>query len=380
MAAEVAGGVKAASLTYHKTAFPDPDPAIKSALTGRTYNLAAQFESMKAIIPVAGVGTRLRPHTYSQPKPLIPVAGKPILGFIIERLEKAGFKEFIFVIGYLGEKIESYVKEHHPGISAQFIVQNKREGLGHAIWLTRDLIAKDEPLFIVLGDTIFEADIESVMQMKTSALGLKKVDDPREFGVAEINDHMQITRVIEKPAIPKSNLALVGLYRIIESEALFGALDKIITNAYKTQGEYHLTDALMLMIQNGIVFTGFKIQNWYDCGKKDILLETNAILLKKSSPPEPKKYQFENTIVIEPVSIADNCSISNSIIGPNVTLGENISVHYSIIRNSIIGNDANIDDVVLHDSVIGSDTFIKGLSQSLNIGDNTEIDLSQSFN
>lgn len=334
---------------------------------------------MKAIIPVAGVGTRLRPHTYSQPKPLIPVAGKPILGFIIERLEKAGFREFIFVIGYLGEKIESYVKENFPEIKAQFVVQNKREGLGHAIWLTRDLIGKDEPLFIVLGDTIFEADLESVMQMQTSALGLKKVDDPRDFGVAEINDDLQITRVIEKPAIPKSNLALVGLYRIIESEALFSALDKIISNAFKTQGEYHLTDALMLMINEGIRFSGFKIQNWYDCGKKEILLETNAILLKKSMPSAPRQYTFENTIIVEPVSIAENCEIKNSIIGPNVTLGENISVNYSIIRNSIIGNDAHIDDVVLHDSVIGSDTFIKGLSQSLNIGDNTEIDLSQSF-
>ena len=173
-------------------------------------------------------------------------------------------------------------------------------------------------------------------------------------------------------------MALVGLYRIIESEALFNALENIITHAYKTQGEYHLTDAIMLMIQQGIQFKGFKIQNWYDCGKKDILLETNAILLKKAATGTAQ-HKYENTIIIEPVSIAGNCNIRNSIIGPNVTLGDNISVNYSIIRNSIIGNDANIDDVVLHDSVIGSDTFIKGLSQSLNIGDNTEIDLSQSF-
>jgi len=205
------------------------------------------------------------------------------------------------------------------------------------------------------------------------------VDDPREFGVAEVDDDFNILRVIEKPSIPKSNLALVGLYKIKESEQLFIALEQIIKNAFKTQGEYHLTDALMLMIQQGIVFKGFKIQNWYDCGKKDILLETNAILLKKLHPPQNNSWPYQNTIIIEPVSIASNCIIKNSIIGPNVTLGENTIVNYSIVRNSIIGNDATIDDVVLHDSVIGSDTFIKGLSQSLNIGDNTEIDLSQSY-
>ena len=334
---------------------------------------------MKAIIPVAGVGTRLRPHTYSQPKPLIPVAGKPILGFIIDRMVKAGFTEFIFVIGYLGEKIEAFVKENYPHLTTHFVIQNKREGLGHAIYLTREFIHPKEELFIVLGDTIFEADIESVLQLPTSALGLKKVDDPREFGVAEVDDEFTITRVIEKPAIPKSNLALVGLYKIKESEELFIALEQIIKHAFKTQGEYHLTDALMLMIQQGIKFKGFKIQNWYDCGKKDILLETNAILLKKLHPPQNVSYPYQNTIIIEPVSIAANCAIKNSIIGPNVTLGENTIVNYSIIRNSIIGNDATIDDVVLHDSVIGSDTFIKGLSQSLNIGDNTEIDLSRSY-
>ena len=334
---------------------------------------------MKAIIPVAGVGTRLRPHTYSQPKPLIPVAGKPILGFIIDRMAKAGFTEFVFVIGYLGEKIEAFVKENYPHLTTHFVIQNKREGLGHAIYLTREFIAPKEELFIVLGDTIFEADIESVMQLPTSALGLKKVDDPREFGVAEVDDDFNILRVIEKPSIPKSNLALVGLYKIKESEQLFIALEQIIKHAFKTQGEYHLTDALMLMIQQGIVFKGFKIQNWYDCGKKDILLETNAILLKKLHPPQNITWPYQNTIIIEPVSIAANCVIKNSIIGPNVTLGENTIVNYSIVRNSIIGNDATIDDVVLHDSVIGSDTFIKGLSQSLNIGDNTEIDLSQSY-
>lgn len=334
---------------------------------------------MKAIIPVAGVGTRLRPHTYSQPKPLIPVAGKPILGFIIERLEKAGFNEFIFVIGYLGEKIEEFVTETYPNLITHFVIQQTREGLGHAIYLCKDYIKKDEPIFIALGDTIFEADIEAVINMETSSLGLKKVDDPRDFGVAEIDENNRILKVIEKPNIPKSNLALVGLYRIKESHLLFTALENNMFHQLRTQGEFHLTDALMQLINDGIDFRAFKVQNWYDCGKKEILLETNAILLKKNAAAFSYENKFENSIIISPVSIAEGCEIKNSIIGPNVTLGKDTSVNYAIVKDSIIGNYAVIEDVVLHHSVIGSDAFIKGLSQSLNIGDNTEIDLSQSF-
>ncbi|MFN0275100.1 MAG: sugar phosphate nucleotidyltransferase [Chitinophagales bacterium] len=333
---------------------------------------------MKAIIPVAGVGTRLRPHTYSQPKPLIPVAGKPILGFILDRLILAGFNEFVLVIGYLGEKIEEFVTNNYPNVVTHFVVQQTREGLGHAIYLCKDYFRIDEPLFIALGDTIFEADIESVLQMKTSALGLKKVDDPRDFGVAETDEEFNILKVVEKPSIPKSNLALVGLYRIIESEKLFDALEKNMFEGMRTKGEFHLTDAIMQLINEGIPFSGFKVQNWYDCGKKEILLETNAILLKKLQVSGKGK-SFENTIIIDPVSIASGCEIKHSIIGPNVTLGENTQVNYAIIRDSIIGNYATIEDVVLHHSVIGSDAIIKGLSQSLNIGDNTEIDLSQSL-
>jgi len=334
---------------------------------------------MKAIIPVAGVGSRLRPHTYSQPKPLMPVAGKPILGFIIERLRKAGVTEFVFVIGYLGEKIEEYVTGHFPDIKTNFVLQQSREGLGHAIWLCKPYIGENEKIIIALGDTIFDADIESVIASPYSALGLKKVDDPRDFGVAELDDDGFIARVIEKPSIPKSNLALVGFYKIVETEQLFEALDSNIQKGYKTQGEFHLTDALMLLIKQGIKIQGFKVLNWYDCGKKEILLETNAILLRKTGGNISDDMQVENTIIKEPVSIARGCTIKNSIIGPNVTIGENTFIGYSIVKDSIIGNFAIIDDVVLHHSVIGSDATVKGLSQSLNIGDNAEIDLSQRF-
>jgi len=181
--------------------------------------------------------------------------------------------------------------------------------------------------------------------------------------------------VVEKPRIPKSNLALVGVYKLTDIPKFIESLTYIIDNNIRTRDEYQLSDALMYMVEQGTKFTTCPIENWFDCGKKDILLETNAMLLKRKIKTEPE-YLFENTIIIQPVSIGENCSIKNSIIGPNVSVGDNSTLNYTIVRNSIIGNFASIEEAVLHRSIIGSDASIKGLSQSLNIGDNTEIDFS----
>lgn len=329
---------------------------------------------MKAIIPVAGAGTKLRPHTYTQPKALIPLAGRTILSIIMDQLVEGGIKEFVFVVGYLGEKIQHYVESKYPDLTCHFVQQNSREGTGHAILLTRDIVQSDE-ILIVLGDTITECNIKEVIESPYSMLGLKKVDDPRNFGVAEIDDHGNITRVVEKPQIPKSNLALVGLYKIKESQQLYQCLQDNIDNKIKSHDEFQLTDALECMIQHGVRFSPFKVSNWFDCGRKDTLLETNAILLKKYKLASNPVLPYENTIIIPPVSIGEGCNIKNSIIGPNVAIGDNTVVNYSIVKDSIIGSFSNLYEVVLKSSLIGSDANIRGLSQSLNIGDNTEIDL-----
>ncbi|MDX2003258.1 MAG: sugar phosphate nucleotidyltransferase [Chitinophagales bacterium] len=335
---------------------------------------------MKAIIPVAGAGTRLRPHTYTQPKALIPVAGKPILGFIIEQLMEVGYTDFIFVVGYLGDKIRDFVESKYPHIKSQFVLQEQREGLGHAIWLARDMVAPGEDILIMLGDTIIEADLPNLLKGANSMLGVKKVPDPWKFGVAEFGEGDSITKVVEKPKFPKSNMALVGVYRIKESKELFEALSILVKAEERRHGEIHLTDAIMMMIEKGIKFTSFKIDNWYDCGKPEILLETNAKLLKKFGFASAEVPFYENTIIIHPVSIAKGTRITNSIVGPNVTIGEQSEIQYSILSNSIIGDFARLHHVILKKSVVGSDAFIKGLSQSLNIGDNTEIDLSGDVN
>jgi glucose-1-phosphate thymidylyltransferase len=332
---------------------------------------------MKAIIPVAGAGTKLRPHTYTQPKALIPLAGKTILSIIVDQLTEAGISEFIFIVGYLGTKIQDYVKDKYPHLKSSFVFQTERQGIGHAILQTRDLVGQDE-IFIVLGDTICEYDVKSVLENPASQLGVKRVDDPRDFGVAEIEDDGIISRVVEKPQIPKSNLALVGIYKIRETEALFSCLENNIRNQLTSYGEYNLTDAIECMIHNQVKFESFKVQNWFDCGKKETLLESNAKLLKKFGSNIAPDHQLENTIIIHPVNIASGCSIKNSIIGPNVAIGEKTSINYSILKDSIIGSFANLYDIVLSHSLIGSDTEVKGESRSLNIGDNTEIDLGES--
>jgi glucose-1-phosphate thymidylyltransferase len=330
---------------------------------------------MIAIIPVAGAGTKLRPHTYTQPKSLIPVAGKPILGFIIDQLMENGITEFVFVIGYLGEKIREYVEASYPSIKKKYVVQESREGLGHAIWLTKDIIPKKSDVIIVLGDTIIDVDLKKFIDLKTSALAIKKVSDPRKFGVAEFDENNNIIKVVEKPNIPKSNLALVGLYKIMEFDILIKSLDHNIKNNIRSNNEFYLTDGLQEMIQRGVQFQGFKVENWYDCGQKEILLKTNALLLSKKKKSVFSKKNLQNCIVIEPIFIGKNAIIKNCIIGPNVTIGDDATICDSILRDSIIGNYTKLNDVVLFNSLIGSDTEIWGSSQSLNIGDNTELDL-----
>ncbi|MEM0998976.1 MAG: sugar phosphate nucleotidyltransferase [Bacteroidota bacterium] len=331
---------------------------------------------IKAIIPVAGVGTKLRPHTHTQPKPLIPVAGKAILGHIIENLRAAGIRDFVFVIGYLGEKIEGYVRDRYSeDVNLEFVVQSPREGLGHALWVAREAIRGVDEALIVLGDTIFDVDLKAVLEASESTVGVQVVDDPRKFGVAMLDEEGYVSSVVEKPRIPKSNLALVGLYRIREVEALIKALENMIqSEARGERNEYQLTDALQRMIQEGVRIKTYMVDNWFDCGRKETLLETNQTLLERQN--QTMEYSFRNTVILPPVHISEHCSIENSIIGPNVAIAENAIIRNSIVQNSILGAYSSLDSIVLDCSVIGNDSSMKGRAYSVNIGDNTEIDFN----
>ena len=331
---------------------------------------------MKVIIPVAGAGIRLRPHTYTQPKPLIPVAGKPILAHIIDELLEADFREFVFVLGYLGEKIKNFVQNRYKNLKCEFVFQNDRMGLGHAIWLAQEEIKNEKELFIALGDTVFDMDLSEMLKSPTSSLGVQEVKDPREFGIVLLDEKGFVKKVIEKPKIPHSNLAIVGLYKIMEVKQLIDALEYNIQNDIRTKGEFQLADALQRMVEQGVKFTTVRVNNWFDCGKKEILLETNKTLLEKNNVYDVDLPSFENTIIVHPVSIGDGCEIKDSIIGPYVTIADNTKIDASIIQDSIIGSYSYLKEIILNKSVVGSDTSIRGIKRSLNIGDNTEIDFS----
>jgi len=332
---------------------------------------------MKAVIPVAGAGVNLRPHTYTQPKPLIPVAGKPIISFIIDQLKDAGINEFVFVLGYLGDKIKEYLEGAYPDLKKTYVYQEHRRGLGHAIWLGKDQLQDESEIVILLGDTIIDMDMRGFVETEGSVLAIQKVKDPRKFGVVEIDLEGYVTKVIEKPSIPKSNLAIAGLYKIADVSSLFSALDEVNRLALQDGREAHLADGLMLMIDRQAKIRTYEVSHWYDCGRKEVLLDTNKMLLEKQVFDVGTQFLFDHTIIIPPVIYGAHCNFKNSIIGPNVTLGDHVHVKNALISDSILGDYVRITGTVLSKSVIGNDALIKGLAQSLNIGDNNEIDFTQ---
>ncbi|MCE2768553.1 MAG: NTP transferase domain-containing protein [Saprospiraceae bacterium] len=329
---------------------------------------------MKAIIPVAGAGTRLRPLTYTQPKPLIPVAGKPILSFIIDTLIEQGVTEYLIILGYLGDKIKAFVEEKYPHLSVSYIYQEERLGSAHALWIGRHFFNDSDEVIIAFGDAIIDVDFSIFMKSPHSCIAIKRVTDPREFGIVELGNDNMITKVIEKPSIPKSNKAMVGIYKIKEVPQLIEALTYNIENNLHTDGEFHLTDAIMRMISSDISFSAIEVDNWFNCGKKEILLETNAIFLDREGYASVDLPPYDNTIIIHPVSIGKKCKLTHSIIGPHVTIGDNVEIIQSIISHSIVGNYSKLNEIILNKSVVGNDVSLSSAGQSLSIGDNTEID------
>jgi len=321
---------------------------------------------MKAIIPVAGIGTRLRPHTHTAPKALLHVAGKPILGHILDEIIAFGIDEVVFVIGFLGDKIIDYVRKNYK-IRSCFITQKELNGLGWAIYLTREHIG-DEPILIILGDTIFEMDLSIMMNSEYDVIGTKIVDDPRRFGIAE-TDGAFVTKLIEKPADPISNQALTGVY-YIKSTGLFSTcLEELVAKKITSKGEYQLTDALALMIKHGCKITTHNVEGWYDCGKPETLLATNRYLLSQIKSIDSR----EGNILIQPVFVSPTARMENSVVGPFVSVGDNARIVRSIIKDSIISESAEVVDCLLESSLIGNSSYISGQFKRANLGDSSEI-------
>lgn len=323
---------------------------------------------MKAVIPVAGKGTRLRPHTHTIPKPLVNVAGKPILAHIIDDLRAAGVDRMAFVVD--SDTIPDFVKREYPDLDATFVEQTVPDGLGGAIQRTRAFGAGG-PLLILLGDTIVRADFRAVVQRPGNLIGVKHVDDPRRFGVC-ITDGDRIVGMVEKPETPVSNLAIVGIYRFADATPLYDALDANVRAGVRTRGEFQLTDALQAMIQQGIDMRVFPIGGWFDCGTIDTLLATNRFLLEEN----PQPFVRPGSLIVPPVAIHDSAVLVDAIVGPHVSIARGARVERSIVRNSIIHDDATVDNAMLDASVVGNRAIVRGRSARLNVGDSTELDFN----
>jgi glucose-1-phosphate thymidylyltransferase len=322
---------------------------------------------MRAIIPVAGFGSRLRPHTYTLPKVLLNVAGKPILGHIMDKLIRAGFDEATLIVGHLGDQVCDYVRSNYD-ISVDFVEQEERKGLAHAIHMARHTFSA-EPLLIILGDTIFDVDLKPVITAGTTSIGVKYVEDPRRFGIAEMKGDL-VSRLVEKPEHPTSNHAIVGLYWIAAPAKLLAAIDAIIAKDIKTKGEFQLTDALEAMRAAGERITTFPVEGWYDCGKPETLLATNRHLLDGAKAV----YRLPGVVIIPPVFIAPTAKISDSVVGPYATISDGVEISDSIIRNSIVGEEAKVQMALLENSIVGSNAFVSGSFKRINIGDSSEIE------
>ncbi len=324
---------------------------------------------MKVIIPLAGFGTRLRPHTFTKPKPLISVAGKAVLGHILDRLSEVHPEEIIFIIGYLGDQIREYVEKnyHYP---ARYIEQTELTGQADAIYRARDHVSG--PVLIIFVDTIFDTDLRGLDQAADDGiLWVKEVDDPRRFGVV-ITEGGYITRLVEKPTTPVSNLAVIGLYYVRDSSLLMSSIAELKQKNIKTQGEFFLADALQLMIDHGAKFVARTVEVWEDCGKPETVLHTNRYLLEHGGARENKT---DNSVLIPPVYIAESAVLKDSVVGPYVSVAEGATIIRSIVRDSIINENAHIEDASLSQSLIGKDAVVHGASQHLNVGDSSQVEL-----
>jgi glucose-1-phosphate thymidylyltransferase len=327
---------------------------------------------MNFVILLAGYGKRLRPHTFSRPKPLVSVAGKPVLGHILDAAANVKANKTAFVVGYLGDQFEPYVRANYPDMQAEYIVQREANGQATAILLARDAVAG--PTCVIFGDTITDADLNRLDEVAAAdgAIYVREIDDPRRFGVVQLDEQGFIQRVIEKPATQENKLALIGVYYVRDAKLLMDACQALIDKNITTKGEYYLADALNVMIEGGARFRIIRADVWLDCGKPDAVLETNRWLLangRDNSAAHPSG----SYVVVPPVNIHPSARIEHSVIGPNASIGADCVISNSVIRESIVDVGAQVSEHVLANSLIGRDAVLIGRSRKFNVGDSSVV-------
>lgn len=326
---------------------------------------------MNVIIPLAGFGSRLRPHTYTKPKPLITVAGKPVLGHILDKLVAAGVGDISFVVGYLGDQIEQYVSAEYPDLRAHYHEQRELNGQAPAVLLARESVSG--PTVIVFVDTIADADLSKLAdETADGVIYVKEVEDPRRFGVVQVDKHGIISRFIEKPSDTTNKLVVIGMYYVKDAALLMDCCDELMRRDIRTKGEYFLADAFNLMIARGAKLRIETVDVWLDCGKPETVLETNRYLLGHGHD-NSALWRNDRSVVVPPVFIHPSARIENSVVGPNTSIGENCQIVNSVIRESIVDTGALVSDHVLANSLIGRDAILTGRPRRFNVGDSSVV-------
>jgi len=325
---------------------------------------------MKVIIPLAGKGTRLRPHTHITPKPMLKIAGKPVIDYVMEDLQRLGnVEQVIYITGHLKDKVELYARAKYP-FDAVFIEQEVQDGTAGAVALAKPYV--DQPVFIIFVDTIFDADLSVVNRSDADGIiWVKTVDDYQRFGVVVTDANGHMTKIVEKPSTPISKRANIGLYYIKNWKLLYEGIDWTLKQP-KNKGEFYLTDAFQYMIDHGAKIKVIDVEGWYDAGEQGTLLETNRTILDKGRARRPKSVPAGVT-VIDPVYIEDDVTLVASTIGPNVSIGSGSRVEGSELRDTIVGTGTTISNSTLTGSMIGDSAVIDGARGQLNISDHSVV-------
>ena len=329
-------------------------------------------------IPMAGLGTRMRPQTWSKPKPLIHLAGRTVLDYVLEQFSSLPrFKDarFVLILGPNQEdQVNEYIQAHHADKNVNYVIQEEMRGQSDALYLAREYL--NGPMLMSFSDTLIETDLTDLDEEEMDGVAwVKAVPDPRRFGVAEVAADDKVSRLIEKPKDMRNNLAVVGFYYFRDGSALMAAIEEQIKNDISLNDEYFLVDALNIMIQNGAKMRVQTVDVWLDAGKPEALLETNRYLLENGRDNSAEATKREGITVVPPVYIHPEAKVKDCVVGPYVSIGKQANIERAVLKNTIVEHDAHISRMVLEDSLIGRQAGVAGRAETMNIGDDSWIEI-----
>jgi glucose-1-phosphate thymidylyltransferase len=330
---------------------------------------------MKAIIPLAGRGTRLRPLTHHTPKPLLKVAGRPVLGYLLDDVIALGVEEMVFVVGHLQDEVRAFVAADYPALRPHFVVQEVMDGTAGAVKLAEPWA--DEELLVLFADTLFDADLSLAQRLASDEAGIlwaKEVEDYQRFGVIVTRADGTMERIVEKPKDPVSRLANIGVYYIRDYELLFEGINHALESPPGPGGEFFLTDAFQYMVDHGARLKTAPVTGWYDCGKVETLLDTNRHLLETTRGGVSPDARVDGAELVEPVRIEAGVVVEGGRIGPNVTLERGARVRDAELGDAIVGAEARVDRSRLHDSLIGARARVRGLAGAAILADDSVVE------